>query len=103
MKNEDVGRRLKMVGMAMEFKSTRAFADYLGVDENILGKYLRGARRVTLEPVIEITNKTTYTIDFLYKGDRRGLNDDQKRKLANVEKNFDVLNVEWLKRSGRPK
>lgn len=99
MKDEDIGRRLKLAAMAMGYKSVRSFAQFLEIDENQLGKYIRGKRRITVEPVNYIAYKTTFTIDFLYRDDRRGLSPTQVAKLAEVEQNFEELNREWTKRS----
>ncbi|MGP1257081.1 MAG: helix-turn-helix domain-containing protein [Kiloniellales bacterium] len=68
-----VGQRLRDVRLALDYGTTRAFAEILEVDEDRLGKWETGINLLPPPYAIKLKKRFRVTADWLYDGDPTGL------------------------------
>lgn len=75
--------RMQALMQAMD-RNQAGFAQLIGVSQPALNNYLKGIRRPDLDVAIAIQTKTGVTLDWLYLGDRSGLNERLLEKLPDL-------------------
>ncbi len=73
--NRAIGERLELVRTAMG-KNQKAFANAAGVASNTYNQYTTGTNSPALEEAHKLCDRWGLTLDWIYRGDARGLSPD---------------------------
>ena len=80
-----VGRRLKSLREALDFKTQVAFAEEIGVEKNTYNPWEKGTRQLTFEGALLIRKRFGIPLDYLYFGEPGGLPVRLYKRLAELE------------------
>lgn len=80
-----VGQRLREVRLALDYDTTRGFAEILEVDEDRLGKWETGVNLLPPPYALKLRRRFAVTTDWLYAGDPTGLPARLYKRLEELE------------------
>lgn len=69
----DIGWRIRLLREAMGQHNAAAFAGFVGWTAQQLNNYERGAKRPEVSMAVKLCQKTSVTLDWIYRGERSGL------------------------------
>lgn len=63
-----IGGRIRRLRLALGFEQARAFCQFVGISDQALYNYETGKRRISLDEVMKIVQKTGVSLDWIYRG-----------------------------------
>lgn len=88
---KDIGKRVDFIRKTMEM-SKEEFAKIINVSGQHLGKVIIGEKGLSIEKVIEISEKTRYTTDFILKGITSESEKVMDKKVSKIKNNLKEIN-----------
>ena len=91
---KDIGKRIEYIRNQKNM-TKEEFAKLINISGQHLGKAISGEKGLSIEKIIEISNKTGYSTDFILKGTTNNLETNNK-KINEIKNNLnrisDIIN-----------
>ncbi len=90
---KEIGKRIEIIRNNMNI-TKESFADLIDVTGQHLGKVISGEKGLSIDKIIEISDKTGYSTDFILKGtttESEIINSKVNKIKKNIEKIDEIL------------
>ena len=67
-KPDQIGARLRLLRLALGYEQARPFCQRLEISDQAWNNYESGRRRISLDEVMKVVQKTGVSLDWVYRG-----------------------------------